>query len=47
MPLQEGDERLVAQEHLSVKARDTRVPNQKIINYKMVLVRLCRANVDE
>lgn len=47
MPLQDGDERHVAQENLGVKARDARVPNQKVINYKMVLVRLCRANVDE
>lgn len=38
MPLKNGDERHVAQETLSVKARNARVPNQKIINYKMVLV---------
>lgn len=33
--------------NLGVKARDARVPNQKVINHKMVLVRLCRANLDE
>lgn len=47
MPLRNGDERRVAQENLGVKARDMRVPNQKVVSYKMVLVRLCRSNIDE
>lgn len=34
MPLQDGNERHVAQENLDIKARDARVPNQKVINYK-------------
>lgn len=47
MLLKKGDERHVAQENLNVKARDTRVPNQKVVNYKMVLIRLRSSNVGQ